>query len=267
MTLPQFSNYTPGQIIDRSRTIPRSRAFDAPLKLVTVTVGGTASDGVYSFDVDDITVGFTADTGGGDDNTAISVGLEAQAKDNDLEVLEVVKVSRSALVITLVGRQTGDSFSVSNAVAPGTGTLTIAVVEDGLEGDLELGIGVVLDPNDAGSIVRPSPGDLKMFGVVAEGPGLKQSSGNPDDNDVYVPGTAVPLVRQGPVPVIVEVDITAGDAAFCRATFAGAEVGGHFRNDADGGDAFQVPGEFISDSWTDSFTGHKVAVLDLNLPG
>lgn len=250
MTLPQFQAYSPGEIVDRSRTKCRSRCYDAPLKTYTVTVGGTATSGVYSFDVDGTTVSFTANTGAGDDNTDIAVGLYAAAIANGIDVVEICAVSRNALVITLTGRETGDSFTVDNAVVTGPGTLTIANTEDGVVGNLELGIGVSLLSTDANSIRRPLTGDTKIFGVVMEGGGLIASTGAADDVDAYAPGSAVEIARVGVVPLVVEEAVSAGDPIYCRIETDSGKVQGNFRNDAGG--VFQVTRGDVAFSTTDA---------------
>jgi hypothetical protein len=231
-SLPQFQSYSPGQIFDRSRSKIRSRCYEAPLKQYTVTIGGDATTGTYSFTVDGTTVSYAANTGAGDTNTTIAVGLQAAALSNSLGVLEVAAVSRNALVITLTGRETGDSFTVAGATAPAPGTLTIANPEDGVEGNLELGIGVALDDSDPLSIRRPMSGDTKIFGVVCEGGGIRKSTGDSDDVDSYAPGAAVDVGRCGPFPVVVEEAVSAGDSIYCRMESDTGFVQGNFRNDS-----------------------------------
>lgn len=245
MTLPQFQSYSPGEIIDRSRTKTRSRCYDAPLKRYTVTVGGTATSGVYSFDVDGTTVSFTANTGAGDDNTDIAVGLAAAAIDNDIDVIEICAISRNALVLTLTGRETGDSFTVDNAVVTGPGTLTIANTEDGVEGDLELGIGISLVSSDPNSIRRPLTGDTKIFGVVVEGGNIRKNSGDADEVDRYAPGSPCEIVRSGVVPVVVEEAVSAGDPIYCRIETDTGKVQGNFRNDAGAGVSQVTRGDVV----------------------
>lgn len=233
MTLAQFIDFTAGQVIDRCGSTIRSKCYEAPLKRYTVTVAGTASTGDYEFDVDGTTVSYTADSGN-DDNTDIAIGLYDAAIDNDLDVLEIASVSRDALVITLQGRETGDSFTVDNESAPGTGTLTIANPDDGVVGDLELGISVCLDSDDAGSIHRPTASDTKIYGIVMEGGGMRKNSGDDDDVDRYAPGSAVPILRKGFAPIIVEEAVTAGDPVYARNISASGKTQGHHRNDAGG---------------------------------
>jgi hypothetical protein len=248
--LAQFIDATAGQVLDRSRSQIRSRCYEAPLKRYTVTVGGTATTGTYSFDVDGTTVAYEADTGEGDTNTTIAIGLYDAAIDNDIDVLEVAVVSRDALVLTLQGRQTGDSFTVDNAVVTGPGTLTIANPEDGVEGDLELGITVCLDSDDPGSIHRPTAADTKAFGIVVEGGGLKKNTGDPDDVDAYAPGSAAPIARKGPFPIVVEEAVSAGDPVYFRNVAATGKVQGQHRND-DGG-VHQVTRGDVAFSTTDA---------------
>lgn len=244
MTLAQFQSYSPGQIIDRSRTKCRSRCYDAPLKQYTVTIGGTATSGTYSFDVDGTTVAYVADTGAGDTNTTIAAGLQAAALSNSIDVVEICAVSRSSLVITLTGRETGDSFTVDNAVVTAPGTLVIANPEDGVEGNLELGIGVSLVASDSNSIRRPLTGDTKIFGVVAEGGNIRKNSGDADDVDSYASGSPCEIVRQGVVPVVVEEAVSAGDRLYCRIETDSGKVQGNFRND-DGGVAQVTRGDVV----------------------
>lgn len=231
MTLAQFIDFTAGQVIDREGSTIRSKCYEAPLKRYTVTVAGTATTGDYSFDVDGTEVSFTADSGS-DDNTDIAIGLYTAAIDNDLAVLEVAVVSRALLVITLQGRQTGDSFTVDNAVAPAPGTLTIANPDDGEEGDLELGISVCLDSDDSGSIHRPTASDTKIYGIVMEGGAMRKNSGDPDEVDRWAPGSAVPVLRKGFAPIVVEEAVSAGDPVYARHVSASGKTQGQHRNDS-----------------------------------
>lgn len=232
MTLPQFQSYSPGEIVDRSRSKIRSRCYEAPLKQYTLTVGGSATTGTYSFTVDGTLVSYAANTGSGDDNTSIAAGLQAAALSNSLGVLEVAAVSRNALVITLTGRETGDSFTVAAATAPGSGTLTLANPEDGVEGNLELGIGLALDTSDPLSIRRPISGDTKIYGIALEGGGIRKSTGLVDDVDSYAPGAAVDVGRAGVFPLVVEEAVAAGDPIYCRIEADSGFVQGNFRNDS-----------------------------------
>lgn len=245
----QFINATAGQILDRDTSQFRSKCYEAPLKRYTVTVGGTATTGDYSFDVDGTEVLFAADSGS-DDNTDIAIGLQNAALDNDIDVLEVASLSRNALALTLQGRQTGDSFTVDNASAPNPGTLTIANPDDGVEGDLELGISVCLDSDDPGSIHRPTANDTAIYGIVVQGGGMRPHTGDPDDVDAYPPGSAVKILRKGPTPIIVEEAVSAGDPVYVRNVSAEDKTQGHHRNDAAG--VHQVTRGDVSFNGTDN---------------
>ncbi len=228
MSLPQFTELSPGTITNRRRADATvSKCYDAPTKVVTLTVGGTATAGEYSFEVNGIPVSFTRD---GEANAAIALGLTNEAKSNDLGVFDLVSVSLNGLVLRLEGRTPGDTFDVTNVTAPAPGTLDDEVIEDGLESDIELGIGVVLVAADPGSIRRPQAGDTKIFGVLVRGPNCKPSTGDDDDEDGYTPSSATEILRRGPIKVRVEGEASAGDTAYCRVSAETGKVQGEFRS-------------------------------------
>lgn len=259
MALSQFNEPIAGTCFDHSRSTPSSsKCYPAPSKVLKLTVGGTATAGTYSAKLNGSTFSFVR---AAEDNTGIASGLETDAKSNDLPVNDIVAVSRKGLEIFFTGRQTGDSFTITNVTAPAPGTLTLATVNDGVEGDLELGLGVCLVAGDPDSIRAPQTGDTKIFGVSLKGGNLKPRTGATDEVDAYAPGSDVEVGRHGYYTVYVEQAVSAGDPVYCRATAAGSEIAGAFRKDADGGDAVLVPGEFLRDADADG-----IAYVFLHLP-
>ncbi len=77
MTQPQEQTTTAGQVLDRSRSIIRSRCYPSRTTKWTFTVGGTAASGTYSFEIQGVLVAFEA-TVPTDTDDIIAQGLTAK---------------------------------------------------------------------------------------------------------------------------------------------------------------------------------------------
>jgi hypothetical protein len=263
MTQPQQQRYTPGEIVDHSRTKLRSRAWPAELATWTATVAGVAATGTYSFDINGITISYDATVPPDTDNT-IAQGLGVNF-DTNTEALRLAFPSVATNVVTVQEYTPGAGFSLTNAVVPGGATLTLADTTVA-NGELLLGLGVALDT--AGTIRKLTTGDTAaaLFGITAESTDIAPNSGSLTAEDHYDEGAQVSLVYRGQIPVRVEEAIAIGDGVFVRVTAAGAELAGAFRTDDGGGDAVQITNaRWLEPSYTDS-QGRLVAMLEINLP-
>lgn len=238
MSLSQVSDYRVGQVPNRAQALRNggidSKVYPSPTKVQTLTIGGTASDGKYSAEVDGVEFSYTADTGAGDTNTTIAAGLLAAAQSNGLDIYDVVNVTRSALVLTFAERIPGDGFTLANASAPGSGSLTIETVNAGTAVDLPLGVGVSLVAGKPGQIRLPQSGDTKIYGAVTDQGMLRPNEGDPDIADGYREGSAVGVARRCLCVVQVEDSPAPGDSMFCRVEVESGKQLGAFRTDAGG---------------------------------
>ncbi len=108
-----------------------SIATTVPYQTFTVTVGGTATDGTYSFRINhaDLPGGYQTVSfvrGGGETNTQIADGLEVDAEGNGALFAYIVSADNAAAVMTIVGTEGLTGLSISNETAPGSGTLVAA---------------------------------------------------------------------------------------------------------------------------------------------
>ena len=265
MTLPQVQNYIPGAVIDRQRSIFRSRCYPARTETWTVVVGGTVADGLYGYAISGTVITYTADTGAGDDNAAVAAGLLADYN-SKTAATRIAFATLNTLTTTIAERFPGGGFTITGTSAPGGATL-VATDNTPTSGDLRLGIAVAIIDGEPNSIRTLTTGDTAaaVFGVVVESNNLKPGTGNPQDVDVYEEGAAALTICKGPVPVEVEVDVKPGDPVFVRVTATGSEIAGAFRIDADGGDAVQIAGRWLTANYQ-SRDGRNVAELDINVP-
>jgi len=266
MTQPQTQPFTPGQVVDFSRSQMRQRTYPGVLRTWTATVAGAVATGAWSYDINDTTVTYNA-TVAPDTIAIIAQGLQTFHIGSP-EAFRLANATVAAGVITIQSRSVDDPvWSLSNPV-DFTGTLTLADITAATT-DLELGVAVALI--DSNTIRHLAPGDTAasaIFGISAEMPAsaLKMNSGSPADFDVYEVGAQVDILTKGEIPVLVEMAIAIGDPVFVRHTATGTEVFGAFRNLADGGDTVQLTdARWTEPSWTDS-QGRLVAMLNINIP-
>ncbi len=222
-----------------------SRSYPDEQNEHTVTVGGTNADGIYSFivsdlpdDVDAITVSF--DRQAAEDNTAITVALLAAAL-ADADFTSLFTITRVALVLTIVSRETGIAVLVGDEVSPGGATLVAAETVDAVVADLALGIAVVRT-GTLKNIRVPALGDLASVidGITVLGnTGIAtlpaDGSGRLAANvDRFVAPSEVSLAKKCARWVLAENIVAAGDPVFVRVNAAGAEVAGSLRSSRDG---------------------------------
>jgi hypothetical protein len=263
MTQPQQQPYTPGQVVDHSRSTLRGRLWPAELVTWTATLTGVPTTGPQGFSINGITLNFDAVVPT-DDNDVIMQGLQAVFVANE-ESIRLGRATVASNVITVQEYAPGAGFVLDSPVATG-GTMTLLDTTVAT-GELLLGIGVALSTTE-GQIRRAAPGDTaaSLFGVVVEGPGVAANEGDPAVEDHYDVGASVALMCVGEVPVRVEEEIVIGDDVFWRVTATGDEIFGTFRTDDDGGDAVQITNAtWTSPSFRDRL-GRRVAMLKVSLP-
>lgn len=222
--------------------------------IFTATVGGTASDGVYSISVVDDLTGETYATSFTRGNSETNAQIAGKLKDNWNAVSknnDVFTAASPAAVITFTGKVAGRTFTVSKS-APGTGTITLSTTQAGGGTKLPAGIFVArktvgsadgLTP-DAVRLLTGSDTVLKIWGFI-ERPcilgEIREVDGVVSANDKYNPGDTVPVMREGSFWVDCETSFDpAADTPYIRFTATGDEVAGVLRNDADGGDALDA---------------------------
>ncbi len=123
----------------------------------TVTVGGTAGDGVYSFTVDDSGALVSFDRQDSEDDDAIADGLVLGVPESLQNLIEVFKSATD--VVGIRAKEASVDLNVVAVGEPGSGTLTeLEIVDIADEVQLALGIGVV---NGAvGEVALPTTASL-----------------------------------------------------------------------------------------------------------
>ncbi len=261
MTLPQQQRHTPGEVLDRERSLLRSRAWDAELVTWTVTMTGAPATGPQGYSINGIAINFGAAVPT-DTNDTIAQGLEAAHRANTV-ALRIAVPTAATNVVTVREFMPGAGFVLTDPVSTG-GTVTLADITV-VKGQLLLGLAVAL--NSPTSIRRLDTGDTaaNVFGVLVEGGDLQPNTGDPQQDDFYAEGDQVELIYRGPVPVRVEHAVAIDDPVFVRVTAVAPELAGAFRMDADGGDAVQLTNAaWHGNSFTDN-QGRLLAKLALNL--
>jgi hypothetical protein len=215
-----------------------SRSLLNPLvsEVWTVAVGGTATDGVYSF----ILKEFPADTGilvsitrtGGspasnaDLATALAAAFNAAALDNIATVADDL-----AGTLTITGVHPGDEFSITDltVTAPGTLTATNTVQPTGTT----VQAGVVLAYGATAGDVRVLTGTDTMnnvAGVSHLSADMLDNTGVESDIDGFAPGTMVPLNLKTPIWMNSETAATQGGKVYVRRVAGSGETLGDVRN-------------------------------------
>jgi hypothetical protein len=208
----------------------------------TVTVGGTASNGVYSFMVNGTLVSF--DRQNAEDHAAIAEGLLANALDQP-ELLGRFDMTVVGAVLRFRHTVPSQDFTITVVNQPGTGTLTPALVVDvDDEFSVPLGVGLVR----AGAPVQGAspvalPSDTAVAGDFFGVSRLNEASLRENEAgliDEFIPGTVFGAQQNEDIWVVVDDAVTAGNGVFWITDGSGT-IGG-FRSDADGGNAIALTG-------------------------
>lgn len=251
-----------------------SRKYAGQPEITTLTFAGTATDGVYSaefqdLDVDNITVSITRTGGVPSTNTDLAVAWVAAAN-NDADLRRFFIITNAAGVVTIIARENGNPFILTNEVVTGPGTLVAAETQTATPATLPMGIAVVLDAANKKVILPPNVSStaFQIQGITWDGMSQADSTLIPtlgttgEFESPFAAGSMVPVAKAGVFYVNPEVDITQGDPVFVRVTATGTEVFGALRNDSDGGDALQIQGQ-----WEWNGTANTPTAVRINLPG
>lgn len=241
----------------RSRTAgynSRRAAINSLLPLIfTATVGGTASDGVYSITVTDDLTGEAYSTAFTRGNSETNAQIAAKLKDNWNAVSknnDIFTAAAPAAVVTFTSKFAGRTYTITKS-APGTGTITIATTQ--AAGGTKMPAGIFVARRSAGSAdgltpdqVRQLTGSDAVAGIwgFVERPyilgEIREVDGVVSANDSYVPGASVPVMTEGTFWMDSETALAVTDTPYVRFTAGAGEQAGVLRNDADGGDALDA---------------------------
>ena len=257
--MPQYSYSYPktgllGQIYDYygvGLSPIDSLTVAVPTQSDQVAVGGT-TDGTYTVQIigEEGTFQFSFDASG---NTAdeISDGLALGAA-NEVALRNIVDTSAtSGTPLALDFLQPGYAYEVSFPSNPG-GHLSLSPQSSAIGLPIGLGKGVAAT---ASGLARPFTGAdtaQNFRGIVTRNAELVQflpAAGQPlagASETLYLPGDQLSVARSCAVWVDAEAAVSVDDPVFCRAIATGTELNGALRNDADGGDAFQVAGRWLT---------------------
>lgn len=235
----------PGQIdgiVNHENTITRTNP--ALAQQGTLTVGGTAADGVYSatftpeLDPDNgkIVVTFTREDG--EANAAIGAAIFADATKKFILQAEVTY--NGTTVVTIKQLNTDIAYTVETA-APGGATFVWAQTQ--APGGTKIPFGRFLVGDGTGENCKVVTGATvvgDIIGVSAANYQTKQASPtvDPTIEDGYDPGREVSVYGVGPIDVLTEQAVTPADTVFVRIVASGNNTKlGIVRKDADGGNA------------------------------
>lgn len=214
---------------------------------ITFTVGGTASNGDYTFtlvdeDNNEVVVAFTR--GAGETNTQIAAGLAARL--NAISwANDAFDASNAGAVGTAVGKHPGKTYSWKSVAAPGTGTLLLA--ESVAAGGSNIAPGAVVVRSASGDPSTGSMDEIRnvtgsdavtaVWGIAEQVqiPDEIDENGNVDRN--IKPGEHASVATKGYFWLETETALSTSDTVYVRFTAGAGETAGHLRNDADGGDA------------------------------
>lgn len=105
-----------------------SKILAAPFEVYDLTVGGTATDGVYSFAVDGVTVAVTRAAGAPATNALLATALAAAGEAAGALDNVANFTNPSAGVVRVTAVQPLDQLQITAVTAPNPGTLTAALV-------------------------------------------------------------------------------------------------------------------------------------------
>lgn len=277
--MTQF-NYIPqaGKLGARATSDPIvsvSRKYAGRPQISTLTFAGTATDGTYSaefqdLDVDNITVAVVRAGGVPATNTDLAAAF-VTAANNDADLRSFFIITSAAGVVTITARENGNPFVLGAVTAPAPGTLVAATTQTSAPANLPMGIVVVLNGANQKQILQPAPGatSFEFQGITWDGQSSVDASVIPTLGTTgpfespFAAGSMVPVAKVGVFYVEPEVDIVQGDPVFVRVTATGTEVFGALSNVADGGD--NILWQNAQWEWNGS-AGQPTAVR-LNAPG
>jgi len=207
----------------------------------TATVGGTATDGVYSFRVKQDSeetgtlVSITRTGGSPASNTDLATALAA-AGEAIAALRNVANFTSAAAVVTVTAIQFGVRFDLTEATATAPGTLTLANTVDSVGTTIEVGRCLVRHASVANAIALPSSASVtaNVQGFALRGADMNANTGDPWDVDGYPPGAQVPVVFERPMFVESETTASEGDSVYIRRIASTSQKLGVVRNSGDG---------------------------------
>ena len=172
----------------------------------------------------------------------------------------VVATSDGVSEIDLAFLQNGYSYTVSYPANPGTDLSTTAETAAGGP-RLPLGIGLVDAGNRVGRL--PTTGDvaLDILGIVVRNAEQVLTLDVIQPAPGFESPSEISVLLEGSCWVAPEVAVAVNDPVFVRVVATGTEQAGALRNDADGGDAVQLPGRFRT-----AAAANGLARIEINLP-
>ena len=219
-----------------------SRTNPAKAQTGTLTVGGTASDGVYSasfYHPDEpdnpIVVSFTR--AAGETNNQISAALAADAVK---KLILKASVSVVNAVSTVAFGNPLITYTVTTS-APGTGTLAWA--QTVAAGGVTLPFGRFVIGGDDGLTCLPVTTGVVIASVIGVVERVLTVQQNPDPtaDDGFGPGRDVPIFAGGAIAIEVEEDVVPGDTVYIRIVASGLKTKlGVVGKSADGGNCISA---------------------------
>lgn len=217
---------------------------------LTITVGGTAADGVYSYRVVDPDGNETLvefDRQDSETNTAIAAAL--RDRHNAISpVDDYFEATSAAAVETLTGKMPGTVFTVEAVDVPGGATLVVA--ETQASGGFDIAPGRFVARKSAGDPSLGTSDEIRnltgtdeladIWGAV-EQYSIPREIGEDGTVDRNIkPGETAAPMTVGYMWVTSETAIATTDSVYVRLTAGAGEIAGTIRADADGGDAIDA---------------------------
>jgi hypothetical protein len=221
-----------------------SRVYPDAQESRTVTVGGTATDGVYAFTltglpygIPDIVASFTR--AAAETNAAIATALAAVLAANDDFRSLFTLSNNGAGVLTITMRHFGLNFVVGSLTVTSPGTLVTALVTSGTVADLPLGVAVVRTGTGRNIRLPVSSDPAKdIDGITVLGStGIKPlpaDGSGASGTDGFAAASMVSVCKRGARWVRPETAVAVGDDVYVRTNATGTEQFGALRNSHDG---------------------------------
>lgn len=239
----------------------------------TFTVGGTASDGVYTIQVVDDQTGtvyaasFTR--GSSETNAQIAAALLAEIEDvaNAPSWANLAAVSNSGGgVLAIAFLHTEKTYTVSGT-APGTGTVTVAETQAAGGTSIPFGRFLVFVDGSEDGMALPAaadPGDIRGVSVRAIGHFVNQGSPLAAANDVIPPGNTYSAGFRGKIRVKnVGASAVRGGSVFVVVNVAGGDELGAARGDDDGANSVELDSRAAY--WAEPVASGEIGYVELNL--
>lgn len=256
-----------GQVATYEDAVIDSLTNELLAQVTTITVGGTAADGTYSFtatgpDGEQFSASFVR--GAGETNAQIATALFADATGDDEWLNAATFVDGGSGVLTLTFIHPGRAYTFTTS-APTGASITPANTQEAGGVDIQMGVAVAEgSADDLAAVLSGSTVDDDLAGIVVRGmDGLVNDLGEGGAPATFAPNATLSVLRRGEAWVTVEDAVAKGADAFVRIQNpAAGDPVGLFRSDADGGDAIEMTGA----RYASSTTGRGLAKVRINRP-